>query len=214
MNNQQKFIKTPRGDVIGWTPIQAAKAGNIPCEADGTLMEIDGVTESINLNSVKDRAETPWLGNPATGALLPYTGRLAQRPDLLSMRSEEEWEGYMSAQAGAKAAPQQEPRVPSLDRGYEDSKPVGSMAPTPKEAREDIEQPTPEKKVAVDSVITSLPEIPAIADLDPADAKQELKDWALEVAGIELDGRKGLNKLIGECEVIRKNAQKKESAAA
>lgn len=235
MNPNPKYLKTRSGDVIGWTQIQAAKPGNYPCDVTGKLMEIDGVTESINMAAAKDRRVAKFLGNPETQQLLPYTEILAERANLVSVDSPEEWQYFLDNQVPAQEtaklnmldenvpiSPAAE--TPSLSRHTET--PVGAVSVTPKAELDDVQgevSPALRPKSVRDVLQaqaepseagTTITPVPSIADLDAAAAKTVIAEWTLANNLPPIDRRKGLNTLLGECERQYDRLTKRATAAA
>lgn len=91
-----KYLKCmSNGRVFEYTDILMARGDMRPCDETGNTH--DPQPEEVEV--VQERKVTPFLGNPANGSLYPYTEILAQREDLVSIESEEQWMNMMDQKA-------------------------------------------------------------------------------------------------------------------
>jgi len=205
------FLKNIRtGAVFRHTDILASRKDMLPCDARGTVAaatQVDAERQRVG----EHRPVTKYLGNPNNGELLNYSPIIAERAEMVSVNTFQEWEAWkrMNMQKA-----QQKPNTvaPSLSRMPPADLNLGGMVPTGTKLNDpvvDVQSDPPANKEetgagAVMPPIDSLT-LPSIEGLGAREAKTVLSDWAKEHFGRPINRRPGLPEVIAECESLITN---------
>lgn len=172
----------------------ATRSDMIPCNANGEIAEgFSG--DATAIDATQKRRKTKFLGNVTNGVLYPYTDFLAERDDMISIDTEEQWK---SMKATGKA-PEQVANVvaPVLDR--EPKEPVKPKAPET--------QKMPETPASAQGPGTFT--LPVIDGMGAREAKTVLSEWAKMNFGAKINRKPKLEEVMKECqELVMKEMDK------
>lgn len=181
MNDKMTHLKCiTNGRVLMRSDTLAARDDMIACDAEGNIAE--GHTgESAALDAMNDRRKTKYLGNVTNGVLYPFTNFLAQRDDMVSIDTPEQWE--IMRKTGE--APKQDPAAisPALTR----SPKVPVVEPDKNPA------PVANIQTAIDS------QVPNIENMGAREAKNVLSKWAIDNYQIKIDRRPAIKSVLEAC---------------
>ena len=193
-----KFLKNLKnGRVFNYTEMLSKSDNMVPCDVNGNITE--GHYAEADEEGRIERVRTAYLGNPVNGVLFPFTEILAQRDDLVSIETPEQWTEYMAARDGnaqievlpggkTPAAPAAD--APVLGR----SEITGVTLDEVKDMQESLDE-------ADVSHETSL-QLPDIEGLNARDSKTALSDWAEKHFGRKLDRRPPLADVLNEATAL------------
>lgn len=192
-DNSYTHLKSMKnGRVFPYTPLLANRGDMLPCDANGNISE-GHQGDAIAADAKQQRRVTPFLGNLKNGVLYPYTKYLAERSDMISIDTKEQWESMKEAGKAPPVAP--DTVAPVLKR--------------PEKAPETPEQPVAEEASTGAVLINEdLPPpngrlvLPDITGLGNRDAKTVLAAWSKEYYGHALDRRPALSEVLAECQSL------------
>jgi len=201
-----KSIKS--GRVFIYDEILASRPDMVACDAQGNITE--GHIGDVDTVTGNERRRTKYLGSLSNGGLYPYTEVLAQRADMVSVDSPEEWEAHLAEhRAGEQIRPPEKPEqkqteAPVLKREAPDQQqqPEGGEQ-APQAAGDDGQAAAAAvPNAAQDPGFLSLPDI---TGLGAREAKSVLAEWAAQNFNESLDRRMKLEDLIRECQALLEN---------
>lgn len=195
--NEQTFTHLKcisNGRVFLYTEVLAARDDMVPCDAQGQIAS-GHIGDAGDLGG-PERRETPFLGNMANGVLYRYTDILAQRDDMISIDSQEQWD---SMQKNGEA-PQQAPNTiaPTLGRSSATKGPSNDQLAAAGEMLDNKELPESVSREAVNPGIA----LPDIEGLGAREAKTALSDWAEKNFGEKIDRRPALTVVVDACRAL------------
>jgi len=193
-----KFLKNiANGRVFRWSAIHAARADMIPCDAGGNVAPLSEV-DAARAQTAQSRVKTKYLGSLKNGVLYNYSDILAERAEMVSINSIEEWE-RMRASGTAPSQAQPNTIVPTLSRSEPAPAPgsgkLNSPVP-PAVAPQEVVAPVDEETVYV--------QMPDIEGKGARDAKTILSEWALSNFGQIIDRRDSLPVVLARCKALSK----------
>ena len=196
MSNQTHLKSIKNGRVFLFSKTLATRDDMIPCDAEGKIAS-GHVGDANSVEATMERRVTKFLGNTTNGVLYPYTKYLAERSDMVSIDTEEQWESMRkTGEAPEQATNTIKPAAPKTDQ-----------APSLKRTNTGSE---PEKNPAPASAQgTGEYSLPVIEGMGAREAKTVLSQWAEEKFKVKLDRRPGLDDVIKACqELITKKVDK------
>jgi len=185
------------GRMFLFTDILAQRSDMLPCDVDGKLVgniiDADGTSQSI------DRAKTKYLGSPVNGQLYAYTDILAQRTELVSVNSPEEWDAHRSKSVQIQA--------------MKDAPPISAVQPVQADGQavvltrqEDSGSQVVPTNVTPPGSPHLYPTIPDISGLKSRDAKTLLANWAQETFRAKVSKQPKLEEVIDACQKLINDA--------
>jgi hypothetical protein len=178
------FLKNVRsGRVIRRTDILASRTDMVPCDVNG---KTDGQYEAdlVRAGVANGRVKTKYLGSTKNGVLYNYSDILAERVEMLSINSIEQWENYKKTGMAPKVSPATV--APVLKRE------VSAVTPVPPAAPD-------EPNIVMETGINA---IPSIDKLGIRAAKTTLSEWAELNYNQKLDRRLPLPELVNQCKAF------------
>lgn len=191
-----KNIKT--GVVFRRSVILASKSHMIPCDAHGNV-EGQHEADIARAKNLMGRVKTRFLGNINNGALENWSDILAERDDMMSMNTFEEWERYKADRKKGAEAPV------ALDE------PVAAPVLTRKKAEAEVAT-TPAPVIEPAPVETFANKLPNVEGLGSREAKTILSAWSETHYDHKIDRRPGLDQVISECEQLIADAESQSVA--
>lgn len=196
MSNQTHLKSIKNGRVFLFSKTLATRDDMIPCDAEGKIAS-GHVGDANSAEATMERRVTKFLGNTTNGVLYPYTKYLAERSDMVSIDTEEQWEtmrktGEAPEQVAnaIKPAASETDQAPSLTRTNPGSESEKNPAPASAQG-------------------TGEYSLPVIEGMGAREAKTVLSQWAEEKFKVKLDRRPGLDEVIKACqELITKKVDK------
>ena len=184
MNKQTHLKCISNGRVFLFTDTLAARNDMVPCNADGQIAEGHiGNAESVEAGQT--RRVTKYLGNITNGVLYKYTEFLAERDDMVSIDTEEQWASMR--QTGEAPEIKEDTVVPTLQRSVN--------APP-------VEKASDHADLISSEVHGSIAVLPAIEGMGAREAKTLLSEWAEKEFKVKLDRRLALDEFVKECETL------------
>lgn len=189
--NKQTHLKSIKnGRVFLYSATLATRDDMIPCDAEGKIAS-GHIGDANAVEATMDRRETKFLGNVTNGVLYPYTKFLAERSDMVSIDTEEQWE----AMRKTGEAPEQAANT---------IKPAASKTePAPSLGRTKLDSESKENPAGAQG--TGEYSLPVIEGMGAREAKTALSDWAEEKFKIKLDRRPPLEDVIKACQELVTN---------
>ena len=166
------------GRVFMYTDILAERDDMVACNAQGDIA-VGHIADANDMGG-PERRKTPFLGNVTNGVLYPWTDILAERDDMISIDSREQWDAMKKNGEAPAQAP--DTVAPKLGRSQ------------PAEKTEGV----PHETVAADSGI----QIPNIEGMGAREAKTVLSEWAEKNFGRKLNRKPALSAVLAECEML------------
>jgi len=182
MKNQTHLKSIKNGRVFLFSKTLATRDDMVPCNAKGEIAS-GHIADAESIDATQSRRETKFLGNVKNGVLYPYTKFLAERDDMVSIDTPEQWEEMRKTGEAPALAP--DTVAPALQR-------------EPKE-------PAKTKTLNYDNML------PDIKGMGAREAKTILSNWAKEKFDIVLDRRPALAEVIAECNNLAKTGINKAS---
>ena len=187
------------GRVFIYTEFLGKRDDMIPCDAHGNIAS-GHVGDADAAIAGQERRKTAYLGSTINGVLYRYTEYLAERDDMISIDTPEQWESMRETGEAPEQA--RETIAPTLSRAV------------PKESvtMEDITK----AKEILDAAGDNVPHeangiaLPNIDGLGARDAKTVLAEWAETHFKHRIDRRPSLEAVMSECATL---LQGKEAAA-
>ena len=187
------------GRVFIYTENLGNRDDMIPCDAHGNIAS-GHVGDADAAIAGQERRKTAYLGNMTNGVLYPYTEYLAERDDMISIDTPEQWESMRETGEAPEQA--RETIAPTLSRAT----PNGSIS------MEDIAK----AKEILDAADNNVPHetngiaLPDIGGMGAREAKTVLAEWAETNFKHKIDRRPSLEAVMSECATL---LQGKEAAA-
>lgn len=173
------------GRVFLYSENLATRSDMIPCNANGEILT-GHVGDAESIEATQNRKVTKFLGNTVNGVLYRYTAFLAERDDMVSIDTKEQWEAMR--QTGEAPEVADNAIVPTLQRA--------TNAP-PIESPKEPEIPVPASAQGLGAVV-----LPVIEGLGAREAKTLLSEWAEKEFKVKLDRRLALDEFVKECESL------------
>jgi len=171
------------GRVFLYTEILAARDDMVACTAQGEI-ETGHISDASDMGG-PERRKTPYLGNTKNGVLYPWTDILAERDDMISIDSPEQWDQMKIT----GEAPEQAPNT---------------IAPTLKRSSDDVPHET--IKTDTNQAPTGI-QIPNIENMGAREAKTVLSEWAEKHFGQKLNRKPTLSAVLAECQLLINHKQ-------
>ena len=198
MNKQTHLKSIKNGRVFLFSATLATRDDMVPCNAKGEIAT-GHVGDATAIDATQTRRKTKFLGNVKNGVLYPYTDILAERDDMVSIDTEEQWKSMRETGKAPEVAP--DTLQPKLDKTADTAPALGREPKKPAETAKVAE--------AAGAQGTGEFSLPVIEGMGPREAKTVLSEWAKEKFGKDIDRRPKLDAVIGECLVLAEEATAK-----
>ena len=184
MNKQTHLKCISNGRVFLFSEQLKTRNDMVPCNAEGQIAEGHiGNAESVEAGHT--RRVTKYLGNVKNGVLYKYTEFLAERDDMVSIDTEEQWASMRETGEAPEVAASTV--VPTLQRAV-------NAPPIDKAPEEAL---IPAQAQGPGTVV-----LPVIEGMGAREAKTLLSEWAEKEFKVKLDRRLALDEFVKECESL------------
>lgn len=205
MSKQTHLKSIKNGRVFLFSTTLATRDDMIPCDAQGNIAS-GHVGDATAIDATQTRRVTKFLGNVKNGVLYPYTKILAERDDMVSIDTEEQWKSMRETGRAPEVAP--DTLQPKLDKTADSAPALG---------REPKKSASPTKPAKTKEPVTKTSDqgqnteysLPVIEGMGAREAKTVLSAWAKEKFGKEIDRRPKLDVVIDECRMLSMQAMDK-----
>ena len=188
MSKQTHLKSIKNGRVFLYSRTLATRDDMVPCNAKGEIAS-GHIGDADSIEATLDRRKTKYLGNVKNGVLYPYTDILAERANMVSIDTPEQWESMKKT----GEAPDLQPDTiqPKLDK-----EPAPALSRQPKE----------EPAIPASAQGSGEFSLPVIEGMGAREAKTALSDWAKEKFNVTIDRRPALSDVVESCQLLAMKA--------